>query len=297
MSDWKDTLNLPRTDFPMKANLQSAEPETLARWEGMNLYGKIREAPERRAEVCPARRPAVYQRSHPPGHGAQQDSEGCGGQVTVDGRLRCAVRRGLRLSRLADRAEGRQGIGAKEARHERGRVLSRVPRVRRAVRRNHDGAVPAAWHSRHLGSAVSDDGLPLSGGDRAHVRAFRREGAGLQRQEAGALVHPLPNGACRSGGRIRAAHVAIDLRRVPSCAGKRGRAGVARPGARGTRRVGVDLDDDTLDDSVESRGGVSPGVRLRRLRGRRPRRDRGGGAGGEGRPGRPAEASTKSSPG
>ena len=44
MSDWKDTLNLPRTDFPMKANLQSAEPAALARWEGMNLYGKIREA-------------------------------------------------------------------------------------------------------------------------------------------------------------------------------------------------------------------------------------------------------------
>jgi isoleucyl-tRNA synthetase len=43
MSDWKDTLNLPQTGFPMKANLQTAEPEALARWEGMNLYGKIRE--------------------------------------------------------------------------------------------------------------------------------------------------------------------------------------------------------------------------------------------------------------
>ena len=31
MSDWKDTLNLPRTDFPMKANLQTAEPQALAR--------------------------------------------------------------------------------------------------------------------------------------------------------------------------------------------------------------------------------------------------------------------------
>ena len=44
MSDWKDTLNLPRTDFPMKANLQVAEPEALARWEEMGLYGKIRAA-------------------------------------------------------------------------------------------------------------------------------------------------------------------------------------------------------------------------------------------------------------
>src|SRR5687768_3642401 len=44
MADWKETLNLPRTDFPMKANLQTAEPQALARWEEMGLYEKIREA-------------------------------------------------------------------------------------------------------------------------------------------------------------------------------------------------------------------------------------------------------------
>lgn len=44
MSDWKDTLNLPRTGFPMKANLQSAEPQALARWDEMGLYARIREA-------------------------------------------------------------------------------------------------------------------------------------------------------------------------------------------------------------------------------------------------------------
>jgi isoleucyl-tRNA synthetase len=42
MADWKDTLNLPRTDFPMKANLQTAEPQALARWEAMGLYEQIR---------------------------------------------------------------------------------------------------------------------------------------------------------------------------------------------------------------------------------------------------------------
>jgi isoleucyl-tRNA synthetase len=44
MSDWKDTLNLPRTDFPMKANLPVTEPATIARWEAMDLYSKLREA-------------------------------------------------------------------------------------------------------------------------------------------------------------------------------------------------------------------------------------------------------------
>src|SRR5213080_2592152 len=43
MPEWKDTVNLPRTDFPMKANLPTSEPETLARWQAMDLYGKIRE--------------------------------------------------------------------------------------------------------------------------------------------------------------------------------------------------------------------------------------------------------------
>src|SRR6185436_10304486 len=43
MADWKDTLNLPRTDFPMKANLQTAEPQALARWQEMRLYDRIRE--------------------------------------------------------------------------------------------------------------------------------------------------------------------------------------------------------------------------------------------------------------
>jgi isoleucyl-tRNA synthetase len=42
MAEWKDTVNLPRTDFPMKANLPTSEPDTLARWAALDLYGKIR---------------------------------------------------------------------------------------------------------------------------------------------------------------------------------------------------------------------------------------------------------------
>jgi isoleucyl-tRNA synthetase len=42
MPEWKDTVNLPRTDFPMKANLPTSEPQTLERWQAMDLYGKIR---------------------------------------------------------------------------------------------------------------------------------------------------------------------------------------------------------------------------------------------------------------
>lgn len=44
MSDYKDTLNLPKTSFPMKGNLAQREPEALKRWEEINAYEKIREA-------------------------------------------------------------------------------------------------------------------------------------------------------------------------------------------------------------------------------------------------------------
>ena len=43
MKNYKDTLNLPNTDFPMKANLSQREPEILNNWKDNNLYQKIRE--------------------------------------------------------------------------------------------------------------------------------------------------------------------------------------------------------------------------------------------------------------
>jgi len=42
--DYKSTLNLPKTDFPMKANLPQREPEWLAWWEKERLYERIQEA-------------------------------------------------------------------------------------------------------------------------------------------------------------------------------------------------------------------------------------------------------------
>jgi len=38
----KETLNLPKTSFPMKANLAENEPKMLAKWEAMDIYGMIR---------------------------------------------------------------------------------------------------------------------------------------------------------------------------------------------------------------------------------------------------------------
>lgn len=42
MKDYKNTLNLPATDFPMKANLAQREPEILQYWQSINLYENLR---------------------------------------------------------------------------------------------------------------------------------------------------------------------------------------------------------------------------------------------------------------
>jgi isoleucyl-tRNA synthetase len=44
--NYKDTLNLPKTDFPMKASLTAREPEMLRRWEAGGLYQQIQKSRE-----------------------------------------------------------------------------------------------------------------------------------------------------------------------------------------------------------------------------------------------------------
>ena len=42
--DYSETLFLPRTDFPMRAGLPQKEPQILARWQKLDLYGRLRAA-------------------------------------------------------------------------------------------------------------------------------------------------------------------------------------------------------------------------------------------------------------
>src|SRR4029078_10283421 len=43
-TDYRSTVFLPRTDFPMKAGLPQKEPAILARWEEQSLYQQVRQA-------------------------------------------------------------------------------------------------------------------------------------------------------------------------------------------------------------------------------------------------------------
>ncbi|MFZ0486250.1 MAG: class I tRNA ligase family protein, partial [Arenicellales bacterium] len=43
MSDYKDTINLPSTEFPMRGNLAKREPDILSYWDRIGIYQRLRE--------------------------------------------------------------------------------------------------------------------------------------------------------------------------------------------------------------------------------------------------------------
>ena len=50
MTDYKNTLNLPDTSFPMRGDLAKREPQMLAQWQAQQRYQKIRAASKGRPQ-------------------------------------------------------------------------------------------------------------------------------------------------------------------------------------------------------------------------------------------------------
>ena len=58
LPDYKDTLNLPQTDFPMRAGLPKREPDWLAKWEKIGVYDRLRDKAAARTRLrCMTGRP------------------------------------------------------------------------------------------------------------------------------------------------------------------------------------------------------------------------------------------------
>ena len=256
MPEWKDTINLPRTDFPMKANLPTSEPETLARWAAMNLYGKIRAA---RAGA-----PKFVLHDGPP---------------YANGNIHMGTALNKILKELVVKARSMAGFDApyvvgydchglpielqvdrELGPKKRDMSVAEFCRACRSYAERFVGAMSAQFQRLGILGTWDEPYLTMDFRYEAAIaRAFGRfvEQDRLQRQEAGPLVHPLPYGACGSRSRVRGSHVAVDLRRVPARPVERRRARGARTGARQSPGVRSHLDDDAVDDSGESRDRVS----------------------------------------
>ena len=71
--DLKSTLNLPKTDFPMKANLPQREPKRLEQWQAMRIYERIREAHKGEPIYVLHDGPPYANGTDPPGPRPEQD--------------------------------------------------------------------------------------------------------------------------------------------------------------------------------------------------------------------------------
>ena len=149
-TDYRDTVFLPRTEFPMKADLPQREPELV---DALGADGPVRAAARGsslgRDEVRPARRPALRQRPHPHGHGAQQDPEGRGQPRPADAgqgralRARAGTATACRSSGRSSRSTARRARTRTRSRSAEFRA--RVPRVRRALDRRPAARSSSAW--------------------------------------------------------------------------------------------------------------------------------------------------------
>lgn len=55
--DYRETVFLPQTDFPMRAGLPQREPDWLARWERLGVYDQLRAKRAARPLSCMTARP------------------------------------------------------------------------------------------------------------------------------------------------------------------------------------------------------------------------------------------------
>ena len=266
--DLRSTLNLPKTDFPMKANLPQAEPRRLEQWKAEGLYGQVRKAREGASLLRPPRRPPLRQRPHPPGHRPQQDPEGRGGAQPVDGRQRRALRAGLGLPRPPHRAAGRPEPRPEEEGHVGGRLPPGLPRVRREVRADPARGVRAPGRAGRVGGPV-----PHHGSRATRPRSCGSSPASWRRASSTRPRSPSTGASptARRWPRPRSSTTSSTPARRSTCASPLPESGAGQ--ARGTslrlwaERVGLGghLDNDALDAARQPRPGLPSGRGLRVL--------------------------------
>ena len=160
MADYKNTLNLPDTPFPMRGDLAKREPQL---GQGVAGARALRSACARSpgaAALRAARRPAVRQRRHPHRPRGQQDPQGHHRQVEDAGRVRRALRAGLGLPRPADRGADREDSTASTCRPSETQRLCRAYATEQIERQKADFQPPR--RARRLGQPLPDHGVPAT---------------------------------------------------------------------------------------------------------------------------------------
>ena len=213
--DYRDTVHLPKTGFPMRAALSEREPAQVKAWEDGGVYQKLL-AKNAKAEKF------VFHDGPPYANGAIHQGHFLN-KILKDlvvkyhlmaGHLTDFVPgwdcHGLPIERQVDKV-----LGAKKRELLGGRVPPRLPQVRPGADRPAAEGLQAPRHLRPLGPSVRDDGFPLRGGHRPRAGAARPARRALPAKAPGALVLPRRDRAGRGGGRVRGQDQPLHLRALP----------------------------------------------------------------------------------
>ncbi len=104
MADYKSTVNLPQTDFAMKADLAKREPQMLQWWQDNDIYNEMRRVGKGRPRFVLHDGPPYANGNDPHRPCAEQDPQGSGREIARSRWLRLALCAGLGLPRPAHRA-------------------------------------------------------------------------------------------------------------------------------------------------------------------------------------------------
>ncbi len=224
-TDYKTTLNLPETEFPMRAGLPKREPGWLERWEKIGVYDRLREKEGRAPFILHDGPPYANGHLHI-GHALNK--------ILKD----MIVRSHQMMGKDARYVPGWDCHGLpiewkiEEQYRARGKDKDDVPVVdfRQECRKFADGwidiqrdGVQASRRHRKLGRSVPDDGLSRRGGDRRGLHEVPDERHALPGLEAGDVVAGGEDGAGRGRGRVPRPQEPHDHREVSG--GIKGRGG------------------------------------------------------------------------
>ncbi len=217
MADYKKTLNLPDTPFPMKGDLAKREPEWVAQWQEKGLYKRLR--------AVSSGRPRFVLHDGPPyangdihiGHAVNKilkdmvvkSKQLAGFDAPYVPGWDC---HGMPIEVQIEKLHGKNLPPEQTQRLCRAYAGEQIERQKTRF--------PAPRRARRLGQSLPHDGAGQRGRRDPHARQAARKGLCLPRTEAGQLVLRLRLGAGRGRSRVRGPQ------------GHRGRRGLSVRGAR-----------------------------------------------------------------
>jgi isoleucyl-tRNA synthetase len=184
---YRDTLNLPATDFPMKADLARQEPAQLARWDAEGVYRALRDLPPRTDRFVLHDGPPYANGHIHIGHALNKILKDIIIKFqTMTGRDAPYIPgwdcHGLPIEHqvLKDLGPKKQGMSTIEIRKRCREYAEKFVDIQRdEFKRSESG---------RLGSSVSHDDAQLRGRHRSRVRQDRRNRSRLQGEKARPLV-------------------------------------------------------------------------------------------------------------